>query len=130
MSGIHRFSDRVVEYAERLSDVADAAEGKRRRERRASRRLVLPAAGAAAYALVKSDFFSRQAKRAFGEARSLAAELPDDLMTRVQQTTGGATSTGNGSSRRSSTRRKSTSSSTRRASGSSRSKTRQRAGAR
>lgn len=126
MSGVHRFSDHVIEYAERLSDVADAAEGKRRRDGGVSRLLVLPAAGAAVYALVKSDFFSRQAKRAVGEARSFAAELPDDLMARVQQTTAGAaSSSGNGSSRRSSTRRRSTTSSTRRTTGSARSKSQQ-----
>lgn len=59
MNGIHRFSARVIDYAERLSDVADAAQGKNHQRAGATTRwLLLPASGAALYALVKSESFS------------------------------------------------------------------------
>ena len=32
MNGIHKFSAQVIDYAERLSDVADAAQGKNHRQ--------------------------------------------------------------------------------------------------
>ncbi|HSC92678.1 MAG TPA: hypothetical protein VLB86_13580 [Gaiellaceae bacterium] len=100
MSGIHTFSSRVIDYAERLSDMADAAEGKGQHRGRARRWLLLPASGAALYALVKSDAFSRQAKGVVDEAKARASELPEDLVARVRQTSG--TSSQNGQ-RRSST---------------------------
>ena len=63
MNGIHKFSAQVIDYAERLSDVADAAQGKNHRQAGSAKRwLLLPASGAALYAIVKSDSFSRQAK--------------------------------------------------------------------
>jgi hypothetical protein len=89
MSGIHRFSSQVIDYAERLSDMADAAEGKHRhRGGGTTRWLLLPASGAALYALLRSDSFSRQAKEVVDEAKTRASELPDDLVTRVRQTAG------------------------------------------
>jgi hypothetical protein len=104
MSGIHKFSSRVIDYAERLSDVADAAEGKHRNGSRARRWLLLPASGAALYALVKSDAFSRQAKGVVDEAKSKASELPEDLVARVRQTTSSSSSSGSNGSRRSRSR--------------------------
>ncbi|HSL66123.1 MAG TPA: hypothetical protein VK874_15820 [Gaiellaceae bacterium] len=104
MSGIHRFSSRVIDYAERLSDVADAAEGKHRRGGGASRWLLLPASGAALYALVKSDAFSRQAKGVVDEAKTKASELPEDLVARVRQTTERSSSSGSNGSQRSRSR--------------------------
>ena len=109
MSGIHRFSSRVIDYAERLSDVADAAEGKHRNGSRARRWLLLPASGAALYALVKSDAFSRQAKGVVDEAKSKASELPEDLVARVRQTTSSSPSSGSNGSRRSRSTRSRTS---------------------
>lgn len=98
MSAVHKFSNRVIDYAERVSNIADAAEGKHRHSgRKLSRWVVLPASGAALYALVRSEFFSRQAKEVMGEAKTLAAELPDDLMSRVHQSV--EAPAGNGSSR-------------------------------
>lgn len=100
MAGIQKFSSHVIDYAERLSGMADAAEGKHQRANgRMAQWLLLPASGAALYALVKSDFFSRQAKGVMDEAKTRASELPEDLMTRVRQNTGRA-STRNGSQRR------------------------------
>lgn len=89
MADIHRFSERVIDYAERLSNVADAAQGKRgaRRRNGVSGWLLLPAAGAGLYAMVRSEFFSRQAKEVVDEAKTRASELPADLMKSVRQTT-------------------------------------------
>jgi hypothetical protein len=86
MGTIHQFSDDVIDFAERLSDVADAASGKGRRSSHTGTRwILLPAAGAALYALFKSDFFARQAKGVVDEAKSRAADLPNDLMNSVRQ---------------------------------------------
>ena len=109
MSDIHKLSARVIDYAERLSDVADAAEGKGRRSGRKARWVVLPATGAALYALTKSDFFSRQARGVARDAKALASELPDDLMARVQQTSSASASRGNGARQSGSSRRKTSS---------------------
>jgi hypothetical protein len=97
MNGIHKFSAQVIDYAERLSDVADAAQGKnQQRAGSTTRWLLLPASGAALYALIKSDSFSRQAKGVMDDAKTRAAELPDDLIGLVRQTTE-RSSTRNGS---------------------------------
>jgi hypothetical protein len=106
MEGIHKFSYKVIDYAERLSDVADAAQGRRRGGRGMVRRLILPASGAALLALVRSDFFARQAKEAIKDARALASDLPDDLMATVRQSASGGAAAGGpkpASSRRSGT---------------------------
>jgi hypothetical protein len=88
MASVHKFSAQVIDYAERLSDVSDAAQGKHRQKLgRTSRWLLLPASGAALYALFRSDSFSRQAKGVMDEAKNRAAELPDDLVGRVKQAT-------------------------------------------
>jgi hypothetical protein len=100
MAAIQRISSQVIDYAERLALMADAAEGKGRNRGRATRWLLLPASGAALYALVRSDSFSRQAKEVMDEAKTKATELPDDLVARVRQTTGERTSSSNGSSSR------------------------------
>lgn len=89
MADIHKLSERMIDYAERLSNVADAAQGKRMARRRngVSGWLLLPAAGAGLYAMVRSEFFSRQAKEVVDEAKTRASELPADLMKSVRQTT-------------------------------------------
>jgi hypothetical protein len=96
MDGIHRFSDTVIDLAERLSNVADAAAGtpptKGRNGAATTRWVLLPAAGAGLYALAKSDFFTRQAKGMMDEAKTRASDLPNDLMKRVSQTTPKSTS--------------------------------------
>jgi len=108
MNGIHRFSAQVIDYAERLSDVADAAQGKNHRQAGSAKRwLLLPASGAAIYALVKSDSFSRQAKDVMDDAKTRAAELPEDLIGLVRQTTDRSTNqNGSAQSRPAATRRK------------------------
>jgi hypothetical protein len=89
MAGIRKFSEGVVEAAERVADVADAAQGKGiRRGRMSARWLVLPAAGAGLYALATSGSFSSQAKGVLQQARARASDLPEELLDRVQQATG------------------------------------------
>ena len=83
---VHKLSDQLIDLAERLADIADAAEGKGRRSALGKRWLVLPAFGAGLYALVRSDFFARQAKGVVEEAKTRAADLPNDLMNAVRQT--------------------------------------------
>lgn len=88
MADINKLSEQVIDYAERAANVSDAAKGKGKANGVGARWLVLPAAGAALYAFVKSDFFSRGAKVVAGEAKSRASDLPDDLMKAVRQTSG------------------------------------------
>jgi hypothetical protein len=116
MAAIHKFSSHVIDYAERLSLMADAAQGKGRNRGRATRWLLLPASGAALYAIVRSDSFSRQAKEVMDEAKSKATELPDDLVARVRQTNARSSSSSSSSStpRRSTGTRSRTSGSRRR----------------
>jgi hypothetical protein len=87
---IQKFSERVIDFAERLSDVADAAEGKGRRRagggNGTTRWVLLPAAGAGLYALAKSGFLARQTKEIVKEAKARASDLPNDLLNAVRQT--------------------------------------------
>ena len=105
MANIYRFSDGVVDFGERLADVADAVQGKGNRKGGA-RWLILPAAGAGLYALAANRTFARQAKRVMNEAKERASDLPEDLVGRVQQVTGTASrrkptaTSGTGSQRR------------------------------
>ncbi|HZQ65141.1 MAG TPA: hypothetical protein VFA66_07945 [Gaiellaceae bacterium] len=94
MADVRTFSEQVIDYAERLADMADAAKGKTRGRRMLPRWLVLPAAGAGLYALIRSDSFTRGAKGMMHEAKGRASELPEDLIGRVRQapqSTSGAT---------------------------------------
>ena len=124
MAGVRDFSEKVIDYAERLSDVADAAQGKHRRPR-GLMRWALPASGAAALALVRSDFFTRRAKETFQEAKTRASDLPDDLMTAVRHATGDSRSRSSQAAASS----RSTSSSTRKTAGRKRTTARKRASA-
>jgi hypothetical protein len=101
VASIQKLSAQVIDYAERVSEIADVAQGKHQRAGRTTRWLLLPASGAALYALIKSDSFSRQAKDVMDEAKSRASELPEDLLTRVRQ----SASSKNGSQSSSSTTR-------------------------
>jgi hypothetical protein len=98
VAGIHKFSEHVIDLAERLEDVADAANGKGiRRGSFGARWLILPAAGAGLYALATSGSFSRQAKDVMDQAKTRASELPDDLMKGVRQTSSQKSTSRNGS---------------------------------
>lgn len=87
MADVHKFSERVIDLAKRLQDVADAAEGKGNRGGGgiSAKWLLLPAAGAGLYALVTNNSVGRHAKDVMDQAKTRAAELPDDLMSRVSQ---------------------------------------------
>jgi hypothetical protein len=107
MKGIHKFSAHVIDYAERLSDVADAAQGKNhQRVGSTTRWLMLPASGAALYALIKSESFSRQAKDVIDDAKTRAAELPEELIGLVRQTTERSSSQNGSTQSRPATRKK------------------------
>ena len=114
MASIQKLSSHVIDYAERVSEMADVAQGKHhQRAGHTTRWLLLPASGAALYALVKSDAFSRQAKDVMDEAKTRASELPEDLLTRVRQSAssrnGSSSSSSNSStSRKTSSARKTT----------------------
>ena len=108
MGDIHKFSEYVIDLAERLDGMADAAKGKGTGSGGLRARwLVLPAAGAGFYALAKSGSVSRQAKVVMNQAKTRASELPEDLVGRVRETSPKSRS-GNGgqAGRRSSTGRK------------------------
>ena len=68
MSAIYKFSERVIDLAERLEDVADAAQG-RRKGGSGTRWLTLPAAGGL-YAVATTGSFTRQAKDVMDQAKT------------------------------------------------------------
>jgi hypothetical protein len=91
MADMSRFSERLIDVAERFADVVDAAEGRGGRKSGVGARwLVLPAAGAAAYALAtSSSSLARQTRGLMRRAKDRATDLPDaDLFTRVKEVTG------------------------------------------
>ena len=86
MADIHKLSEQVIDYAERAANVSDAAKGKGKSNPVGARWLVLPAAGAALYAFVKSDFFSRNAKVVAGfqpVMPTFKGRLSDDEITAI-----------------------------------------------
>jgi hypothetical protein len=109
MADAHKLSERVIDLAQRFDDVVDAAEGKGNRGSGSisTKWLLLPAAGAGLYALMTSNSVGRHAKGVLDQAKNRAAELPDDLMNRVRQTsqTQGTPSNGSTTKRSSSPRR-------------------------
>ena len=102
MGDVHRFSEYVIDLAERLDGMADAAKGKGTgKDGLRARWLVLPAAaGAGLYALATSGSFSRQAKEVVNQAKTRASELPEDLVGRVRETSPKPRSGGGGQTRR------------------------------
>ncbi len=110
MGTIQKLSSQVIDYAERVSEMADAAQGKHhQRDGSTARWLLLPASGAALYALLKSDALSRPAREVMDEAKARASELPEDLLSLVRQSTSSTSSrNGSGTSSSNSTRRNST----------------------
>jgi hypothetical protein len=86
MSRVQKFSEGMIDLAERIADVDDAARGKRRRGATGTTRwLFLPATGAGLYALVRSNFGSSEAREVMDKAKTRASELPSDLMKTVRQ---------------------------------------------
>ena len=99
MADMNRFSERLIDVAERFADVVDAAEGKgARKGGPGARWLVLPAAGAAAYALAtSSSSLARKTRGLMQKAKDRATDLPDtDLFDRVKEVTGDESSSKSG----------------------------------
>ena len=110
-NSVHKFSEQVIDLAERLADVADAANGKGIRKGGAARWLLLPAAGAGLYAFAASGSVTRHAKGVANQAKERASDLPDDLMGLVRQTTRTSSSRKTPSTARNGSRRRRTTSS-------------------
>jgi hypothetical protein len=105
MADMDRFSERLVEMAERFADVTDAAQGRGNRQGGIRARWVaLPAAAAGIYLLGASGSLRRQAGNVAKQAKDRATELPDDLMSRVHRATRKPTASRAGSNGRSTTR--------------------------
>lgn len=91
MAEVNRFSEGLIDVAERFADVVDSAQGHGPRKGGIGAKwLILPAAGAAAYALATSSSnVARQARKAMVRAKDRATDLPDaDLFGRVKEVTG------------------------------------------
>jgi hypothetical protein len=91
MGDVNRFSEGLIDVAERFADVVDSAQGKgARKSGLGAKWLILPAAGAAAYAVATSSSnVARQARKAMVRAKDRATNLPDaDLFGRVKEVTG------------------------------------------
>jgi hypothetical protein len=114
MADINKLSEQVIDLAERLADMSDAAKGKGSRRRSTGRQwVVLPVAGAGLYALATSGSFARQARGVMNQAKARASELPDDLLSRIRQTSQtSASGSGRQPRSRSSARRKTNSAKT------------------
>jgi len=105
MADMDRFSERLVDLAERFADVTDAAQGRGNRQGGIRARwFVVPAAAAGVYMLGASGSLRRQAGNVAKQAKDRAADLPDDLMSRVHRATRKPTTSGARSNGRSTTR--------------------------
>jgi hypothetical protein len=90
MADVNRFSDGLIDAAERFADVIDAAQGHgARKAGLGAKWLILPAAGAAAYGLATSSSgIARTTRKLMSRAKDRATDLPDaDLFARVKQAT-------------------------------------------
>jgi hypothetical protein len=107
MADIDRFSERLVDLAERFADVTDAAQGRGNRQGGMRPRwFLLPAAAAGMFLLGASGSLRRQAGNVDKQARDRVGDLPEDLMSRVHQATRKPTTArSNGRSTSRSTRR-------------------------
>ena len=106
MADIDRFSERLVDLAERFADVTDAAQGRGNRQGGIRPRwFLLPVAAGGMYLLGASGSLRRQAGNVAKQAKERAAELPDDLMSRVHKATRKPTTSGAARSNGRSTRR-------------------------
>jgi hypothetical protein len=94
VADVNRFSEGLIDVAERFADVVDSAQGRGPRKTSGARWLVLPVAGAAAYALATgSSGMARQTRKLMRRAKDRASDLPDtELFSRVKEVTGSSTS--------------------------------------
>jgi len=105
MADIDRFSERLVDLAERFADVTDAAQGRGNRQGGIRARwFMVPAAAAGVYLLGTSGSLRRQAGNVAKQAKDRASDLPDDLMGRVHRATRKTATSRAGSNGRSTTR--------------------------
>jgi hypothetical protein len=91
MADVNRFSEGLIDAAERFADVVDSAQGHgARKAGTGARWLILPAAGAAIYAVAtSSSSMARQTRKLMRRAKDRATDLPDaDLFGRVKEVTG------------------------------------------
>ena len=92
MADVKGFSEQLIDVAERFADVVDAAQGRGARNGGGpgARWLILPAAGAAAYALAtSSSSMARRTRGLMSRAKDRATDLPDaDLFRRAKEVTG------------------------------------------
>ena len=100
MADVNRFSEGLIDAAERFADVVDSAQGKgARKGGLGAKWLILPAAGAAAYGLAtSSSSVARQTRKLMLRPKDRATDLPDaDLFGRVKEVTGLAEESSSGS---------------------------------
>lgn len=91
MADVNRFSEGLIDVAERFADAVEAAQGKGpRKAGPGARWLILPAAGATVYALAtSSSSIARRTRKLMQRAKNRATDLPDaDLVGRVKEVTG------------------------------------------
>jgi hypothetical protein len=80
-----KFAKQVTEVAERVADVSDAARGKRKRSGGLGRWLLLPAAGAAVFAVAKRALAAGRSTGGDVRGANERPETPDmDLLNRVK----------------------------------------------
>src|ERR671910_274388 len=111
MADVNRFSEGLIDMAERFADVVESAQGHGPRKAGGGAKwLILPAAGAGAYALAtSSSSLARQTRKLMSRAKDRATDLPDaDLFGRVKEVTGVEQSTSGSSGRTQSARRRQT----------------------
>lgn len=94
VADVNRVSEGLIDVAERFADVVDSAQGRGPRKSSGVRWLVLPVAGAAAYALATSSSgMARKTRKLMRRAKDRATDLPDtELFGRVKEVTGSSTS--------------------------------------
>jgi hypothetical protein len=89
MGDLQKVSKQVADVAERLADVADAVRGQRSRRSGAMRWVILPLAGAMAYAVAKRGLRGpARAKDVAREARRTPEQPDFDLLGRVKEAVG------------------------------------------
>ena len=100
MTDMHKFSRQMIDLAQRLDAVTDAVEGKTTgKGGRGTGWVLLPAVGAGIYALATNGSFVRRTRDAVEHVKARAADLPEDLLKRVRQTSAASGSNGGGSPR-------------------------------
>ena len=87
IASIQKFSSQVIDYARQLSTRWQRG-GKHPQRTRYPQAVdcCFPLSGAALYAARRSDVLAARPRESPDEAKARASELPDDLLSRVQQT--------------------------------------------